>query len=59
MPKKGKMCLFKSYYMLILLYRLRQIDISRLMAAEMEFLRYMEGRTKREKIRNEKKLERI
>jgi hypothetical protein len=60
MPKKGNICLFKSYYMPILTYGAKiwtcaKAGISRLTAAEMRFIRSMEGNTKRERIRNRKK----
>jgi hypothetical protein len=58
MPKKGKMCLFKSYCMPILTYGAEtwiwtKADISRLMAADMKFLRSIQAK-KRERMRNEK-----
>jgi hypothetical protein len=60
MPNKGKICLFKSYYMPILTYgpetrTWTKADISTAMAAKMIFLRHRERKNrKREIIRNKK-----
>jgi hypothetical protein len=58
-PKKEKLCIFKSYYMLILIYGAEtwtwtKADISRLVAAKMRFLRSLEGKTKQDIISNGK-----
>lgn len=55
---RGKVCLFKSCYVPIILYEgeictWTNADISRL-AAEMTFLRNVVGRIERERIRSEK-----
>jgi hypothetical protein len=52
MPTKRKLYLFKSYYMPVLTYgsktwTLTKADISRLMAAEIRFLRGIEGKTQK------------
>jgi hypothetical protein len=52
MSKKWEICLFKSYYMLILTYTVETwtwaiADINRLMAAEVRFLTSTEGKIKK------------
>jgi hypothetical protein len=56
-PNKSKICLFKSYYMPILMYGAEtwtwtKADISRLMTEDMRFLKSIKGKTKRDRIRN-------
>jgi hypothetical protein len=51
-PKKGKICLFKSYCMPILTYGAEtwtwtKASINRLVAAEMGFLRSVEGKNQK------------
>jgi hypothetical protein len=66
-PKKGKICLFKSYYILSIsmygaetwTWATADTYISRLMVAEMRFVRSIEGKTIRERIRNEKNKENL
>jgi hypothetical protein len=53
MPKKWKISLFKSYHAPVLMYEAEtwtwnKADTSRLMATELQFLRSLEGNTKRE-----------
>jgi hypothetical protein len=60
--RRGKICPYESYYVPMLTYRAgtctwTKADITRLTAAEMGFLKSIEGRTKRERIRSEKKIE--
>jgi hypothetical protein len=56
MPKKGKICLFKSHYMPILMYGVATYTWAKadstLTAAEMRFLTSIDGKMKRERIRN-------
>jgi hypothetical protein len=59
MSKKGKVCVFKSYCVPILTYGAEawtwtKADISRLTAAETQFLRNTEGKTTTDRIRNKK-----
>jgi hypothetical protein len=62
MAKKEEICVFKSYYMPILMYGAEtwiKADINRITAAEKRLLRSIEGKTKRDRIRNEKFIENL
>jgi hypothetical protein len=56
MPKKGRTCLFKCYYMSILMHEAETWTptktVMRRLSSRDDNLRYIEGKSKRDRIRN-------